>query len=168
MIKPKEPLTTEQETQITTLAAGGWSVNKISKHIGRSRHMVKNHLAKPEVKKTVQDEKAELATIYRDKARMVAVSIDAEDIDKASLQQKAISSGVLLDKSLLLSGDPTINLNIGVFVDAVEKIKLRDKEEQERNWKVAHARIIPDAKDCRVANCPVHSPKLALPAPNEM
>ena len=124
--KPKEPLTTEQKAQIATLSAGGWSQNKIAKQVGRSRTAVKNALAEPEMKKAVIDEKQELAELYRSKARAVVTSISDGDISKASLQQKAISSGVLLDKSLLLTGEPTgINVNVLALLDVVEAIKAR-------------------------------------------
>ena len=45
--KTKEPLTTKQKAQIATLSAGGLSQNKIAKHIGRSRHAVKNTCPSP-------------------------------------------------------------------------------------------------------------------------
>jgi hypothetical protein len=121
--KPKEPLTTEQRAQIATLSAGGWSANKISKHIGKSRGAVRNVLAEPEIQRNIVDEKAELAAIYRKKARDVVTSIDAQDIAKASLQQKAVSTGILLDKSLLLAGEPTANLSLTVMLDLVAAIR---------------------------------------------
>ncbi len=104
--KPKTPPNTEERAKIATLAAAGLSQNKIAKIIGRSRHMVKNILGEPEIQRSIQDERAELATIYRQTARTIVESISTEDIAGASLQQKAVSSGILLDKSLLLSGDP--------------------------------------------------------------
>jgi predicted transcriptional regulator len=131
--KPKDPLTTEQKAQIATLSAGGWSQNKIAKEVGRSRTAVKNALAEPEMKKAVIDEKQELAELYRSKARAVVTSISDADIGKASLQQKAISSGVLLDKSLLLVGEPTgINVSVTVLMDVVEAIKARHDTDHPR------------------------------------
>ncbi len=70
----KPSLTTEeQRARITTMAAAGLSQLKISKTIGRSRHMVKNVLAEPEIQKAVKFEKVELAVIFRDKSRDVLV-----------------------------------------------------------------------------------------------
>ena len=91
--------------------------------------MVKNVLAEPEIQQQVQDEKAVLARIFRAKALAVVESISEEDIAKASLQQKSISSGVLLDKSLLLSGDvPPIRVEI--LLAAVDSIRAwRDKQD---------------------------------------
>ena len=123
--RPKFPPSTEERAKITTLAAAGLSQNKIAQTVGRSRHMVKNVLAEPEIQRAVKDEKAELAAIYREKARTIVESISSEDIDSASLQQKAVSTGILLDKSLLLSGDATSNLNVQVLLDVAAAIRCR-------------------------------------------
>jgi hypothetical protein len=120
--KPKFPPTVEEQETIVTLAASGLSQTKIAQNVGRSRKMVKNVLAEPEIQRAVRDEKAELAELYREKARAVVTSISDKDIEKASLQQKAISSGVLLDKSLLLAGEPT-GINVVALLDVVEAIK---------------------------------------------
>ena len=89
--------------------------------------MVKNVLAEPEIQRAVKDEKAELAAIYREKARTIVESISSADIDSASLQQKAVSTGILLDKSLLLSGDATSNLNVQVLLDVAHAIRSREE-----------------------------------------
>jgi len=127
--KPKFPPTVEERATIVTMAAAGTSQSKIAQTIGRSRGMVKNVLAEPEIQQQVQDEKAVLARIFRAKALAVVESISEEDIAKASLQQKSISSGVLLDKSLLLSGDvPPIRVEI--LLAAVDSIRAwRDKQD---------------------------------------
>jgi hypothetical protein len=93
--------------------------------------MVKHTLEEPETQQQVADEKAVLAEIYRRKARRIVESIDEQDIAKASLQQKSISSGVLLDKSLLLTGDmPPIRVEI--LLAAVAQIKdMRAAQEAE-------------------------------------
>lgn len=88
--------------------------------------MVKNVLAEPEIQRAIKDEKAELAQLYREKARDIVMSISSEDIADASLQQKAIASGILLDKSLLLSGDATSNLNVQVLLGLVDTIRESD------------------------------------------
>jgi hypothetical protein len=120
--KAKTPLTTEEQAQITTMAAGGVSQNRIAKTIGRSRHMVKNTLAEPEVIQAVELEKAELAELYRDKARAVLVSINDADIEKASLQQKSVSTGILLDKALLLSEGPPV-FDVHILLDIAAMVR---------------------------------------------
>jgi hypothetical protein len=129
--KPKFPATVEEQETIVTLAASGMSQNKIAQTVGRSRGMVKNVMADPEVQRQVTDEKAELAQLYREKARRIVVSIDDQDIAKASLQQKSISSGVLLDKSLLLTGDvPTFRVEI--LLAAVQEIRDQRRVQDDR------------------------------------
>jgi hypothetical protein len=123
--KPKFPPNVEEKQAIVTMAASGLSQNRIAQTVGRSRHMVKNVLAEPEIQRAVKDEKAELAVIFRDKARDVLCSISAQDIAGASLQQKAVSSGILLDKSLLLTGDATSNINVKVLLEVAEAIRNR-------------------------------------------
>ncbi len=125
--KPKTPPTTEEQETIITMSAAGVSQNKIAKTIGRSRHMVKNTLAEPEIRRAVKDEKTELAAIYRDKARTIVESISCGDIENASLQQKAVSTGILLDKSLLLTGDATSNINVQVLLDVAHALRDRDR-----------------------------------------
>ena len=124
--RPKYPPTTEERETIITMSAAGVSQNKIANTVGRSRHMVKNVLAEPEIQRAIKDEKAELAQLYREKARDIVMSISSEDIADASLQQKAIASGILLDKSLLLSGDATSNLNVQVLLGLVDTIRESD------------------------------------------
>lgn len=104
--------------------------------------MIKNTLAQQEIQKAVGDEKKELAELYRGKARAVLTSISDADINKASLQQKSISSGVLLDKSLLLLGEATANIDVRVLLDVCQLIRdQRDKEDeaQQKQWERTHA-----------------------------
>ena len=111
--KPKLPPTVEETETIVTLAASGMSQTKIAQTVGRSRGLVRNMMEEPEIQEKIGDEKSVMAKLYRDKARRVVDSINDVDIEKASLQQKSISSGVLLDKSLLLSGDlPQVSVTV--------------------------------------------------------
>ena len=127
--KPKLPPTVEETETIVTLAASGMSKTKIAQTLGRSRGMVTNMMEEPEIQEKIGDEKSVLAKIYRDKARRVVDSINDVDIQKASLQQKSISSGVLLDKSLLLSGDLP-QVSVTVLLDLVTAARdMRDAED---------------------------------------
>jgi hypothetical protein len=118
----------EKET-IKILAADGQSATKIGKQVKRNPHTVRKFLAEPEVERQVQDEKSVLAAKYRGKALKVLESINDEDISKASLQQKSISSGVLLDKSLLLTGEMP-SINVTVLLDAVSAIRAMRRNPQ--------------------------------------
>src|SRR5271157_1611848 len=140
--KGGEPLTTEQQQQAATLSAAGWSTNKISKTIGRSRNAVKRHLATPEAIAEVRDERAGLVEIYRDKARACVVAIDDDKIAKASALQLATASGICLDKSLLLAGRPT-SIHVVALLEVAELIREQDdaeSEQRQRNATIIRAR----------------------------
>ena len=127
--KPKLPPTVEETETIVTLAASGMSKTKIAQTVGRSRGMVRNMMEEPEIQSKIGDEKSVMAKIYRDKARRIVDSINDVDIEKASLQQKSISSGVLLDKSLLLSGDLP-QVSVTVLLNLVQAARdMRDAED---------------------------------------
>ena len=88
----------------------------------------------------VRDEKAELSTIFKDKARAIVESIDGEVISKGNLLQRATSAAICLDKSLILAGEmPTVNLSI--MLDLVQAIRTRRDEESERQFQQAKARL---------------------------
>ena len=142
--KPKEPLTVEQKQQAIIMGAAGHSCNKISQAIGKDRVAIKRHLETPEAIAEVQDERAELVDIYRDRARACVVAIDDEKIQKASALQLATSSGILLDKSLLLSGKPT--QNVAVIVEVLDVLVQRRDEEEERQYQEAHSRLLAENK----------------------
>ncbi|MFZ0963674.1 MAG: hypothetical protein WAO35_22650 [Terriglobia bacterium] len=120
--KPKFPPTVKEETEIVTLAAG-LSQTHVAESLGRSRSLVKSTLDKPEIQRAVQGEKLELSQIYREKARAVVTSISEANIKDASLQQKCISSGILLDKSLLLAGEATSNVNVRLMMEVLAAIR---------------------------------------------
>ncbi len=133
-----EPLTTEQQQQATTLAAAGYSQTKIAKAVGRSRNAVKRYLGTEEASAIVRDERAELVEIYREKARDCVVAITDDKIARSSALQLATSSGILIDKSLLLSGHPTA-INVSVLVDLLDAIRAQDDAESERQQQEAKA-----------------------------
>ena len=106
---------------------------RIAKTLNRSSHTIKDFLSKPEVVTAVRDEKSELARVYKEKARKVVESISDTDISKASLQQKSISSGILLDKSLLLTGEGPASINVTVLLDVAQMIRgARDAQDPRR------------------------------------
>jgi hypothetical protein len=135
--KPKEPMTVEQKQQAITMAAAGHSCNKISQAIGKDRVTIKRHLDTPEAIAQVRDERTELVELYREKARDCVAAIDDEKIAKASALQLATSSGILLDKSLLLSGKPT--QNVAVIVQVLDMLAAKRDEEDERQLQEAKA-----------------------------
>lgn len=139
--KPKEPMTVEQKQQAITMAAAGHSCNKISKAIGKDRLTIKRHLETPEAIAEVSEERTELVELYRQKARDCVAAIDADKIKKSSALQLATSSGILLDKSLLLSGQPT-SINVVALVEVADLIRARMDAEDERRWQEDHALLL--------------------------
>jgi hypothetical protein len=138
--KPKTPATVEETETIVTLAASGMSQTKIAQTVGRSRGMVRNMMEEPEIQEKIGDEKSVLAKIYRDKARRVVDSICDLDIEKASLQQKSISSGMLLDKSLLLVGDlPQVSVTVLLnLVQAARDMRDADDARLRAEYRATH------------------------------
>jgi len=124
--KPKLPPTLEERQQIITMAAAGLSQNKIAQTVGRSRHMVKNVLAEPEIQRAIGDERAELSALCKDKARAIFVSISSGDFDKSNLLQKATAGAIMIDKALLLAGEAT-SINVQVLLDVAHAIRDRDR-----------------------------------------
>ena len=135
---PRTIMTTEQQQQSVTLAAAGWSQERIAKATGRSRESIKRHLDKPEVMDMVVTEREEMIEIYRDRSRACAVAITDDKISKASALQLATASGILLDKSLLLSGQPT-SIHVTALVDVLDVLRVRSDEEIERQWQQSQA-----------------------------
>ena len=122
--KGRLPLTTAQKQEAIVLAAAGYAPSRVAKTMGKSRLMVKRHLEAPETIAMVRDEQAELVELYRQKARDCVAAIDDDKIAKASALQLATSSGILLDKSLLLSGQPT-SINVVALMDVAKLIRER-------------------------------------------
>ena len=122
--KPKRPPSLEEREQIITMSAAGVPKHRIAKTLKRDPKMVKRVLADPDVLEAVSDERTELVEIYRDRARACVIAIDDEKIAKSSALQLATSSGILLDKSLLLSGQPT-SVNVVALMDVAELIRER-------------------------------------------
>jgi len=138
-------MTTEQQQQSVTLAAAGWSQERIAKATGRSRESVKRHLNDPQVMDMVSNEREEMIEIYRDRARACAIAITDEKIQKSSALQLATASGILLDKGLLLSGQPT-SIHVTALVDVLDVLRVRQDEEIERQWRQAHASPLAENK----------------------
>jgi len=124
----KRLLTDAEKQQITSWSADGWTPYKIAKHLGRSAHTIARYLKQPEVVAAVKDEKAELSRKYQDKAKVILETIDGPIIQKAGLKDRAIASGICLDKSLALSGEqPSINLV--ALLDVAELLRSQERGE---------------------------------------
>jgi len=119
----KEGLSEEEKTQVMTLAADGWPPYRIGKHLKRSPHTIKKFLRQPDVVKEVKDQRTALADKYEAKAERILDSISDEDLKRASLQQKSISSGVCLDKATQLRGEGPVSINFHVMIDLLQAVR---------------------------------------------
>ena len=129
-------MTTEQQQQSVTLAAAGWSQERIAKATGRSRNSIKRHLDDREVMDMVRDERTEMVELYRDRARACALAITDEKIQKSSALQLATASGILLDKGLLLSGQPT-SINVVALMEVCDLLRQQGQRESEQRQQQA-------------------------------
>ena len=138
--RPKFPPTVEEKQTIVTMSAAGLSQAAIARRISRSRHMVKNLLAEPSIQRSIQDERAELSVLCKDKGRDIFMSIHSGDIEKANLLQKATAGAILIDKALLLAGEAT-SINVSVLLDVAHAIRARQDADSERQQQQAKARL---------------------------
>ena len=86
-------------------------------------------LRKPEIVKEVNVQREELASMFDNVAERTLAGVTAEDVTKASLQQKMVSAGIAVDKAALLRNElpPTINATLLLDVAAI----IRDKRDNE-------------------------------------
>lgn len=96
-----------EKHQTALLAAQGKSNRAIGRKLGRSDMTVAKVLREPEVIATKENIQERLAGKYEKMAEAILDSISEDDLLKASLQQKSISSATLLDKSRLINGQST-------------------------------------------------------------
>lgn len=128
MSRPKGSvgLTVPEVERAKSLAALGYSYRRIGKELGRSDHAIAKLLRVPEVAAAVVEQKAELSDMFERLAVRTLEAVSAKDIEKASLQQKAISSGIFIDKSRLLRGESTSNVNISALLSVASLLRDRD------------------------------------------
>ena len=69
----------------------------------------------------IVDKKKTLAEKYKQIADVIVKSISPKDIEKASLLQKMTASGIGTDKHLLLSGEPTSNIQTSKKIVIIQK-----------------------------------------------
>ena len=107
---PKRTMTTEERQRVNILAAQGLTPHAIGHEIGRDRKTVLAHLQKPGVPEQVQNIQDRLANKFEQMSERILDAVCEEDLQKASLQQKAVSAGIMLDKSRLIRGNSTMNI----------------------------------------------------------
>jgi Transposase and inactivated derivatives, IS30 family len=108
-----------ERQQISLLRAQGKPPHAIGKILGRSENTVKSALKRPEIAAQVKDFQTRLAGKLEAASERVLDAITDEDVRKAGLKEKALSSCMLIDKARLLRGQSTDN--IGVMVRLVRE-----------------------------------------------
>lgn len=113
----KPGLDTAEKTKIATLAAAGKTPYSIGKEIDRDIRTIRAALKSEEVQAMVQETQERLGLKYQAVAEKILDSITDADLEKASLQQKSISSATMLDKARLALGLTTENIGVrGVVI----------------------------------------------------
>ncbi|MCM0083956.1 helix-turn-helix domain-containing protein [Geomonas sp. Red32] len=105
-------LDTKEKHQIAVLAAEGKSPHAIGKVLGRSHNTISKALKTPEVAEQKEDIQARLADKFEAITERILDGVTPVDIEKASLRDKAVAAGVMLDKSRVIRGQSTQNIAV--------------------------------------------------------
>ena len=116
-----------EKQQIATLAATGKSNRAIARATGRDPKTVASTLKQPEVIEMRENAQELLADKFEQRAETIVDSITTGDIERASLQQKAVSAGILLDKSRLIRGQSNVNIAVMMASLVVEATEARTR-----------------------------------------
>ena len=123
----RSPLMAEEKERAKILAASGQSLRRIARATGRDRSTVTRYLFRPEVRKLVAVNREQLAGMFDSVAHQTLAGVTAEDVERATLQQKLVSAGIAVDKAALLRGEAPMSINLNLFADVAEAIRaLRD------------------------------------------
>lgn len=136
------PLTTEEIAKAKTMAAAGYSCRAIGRALSRSDHTIAKLLSTPAVAEEVGAKKEQLADMFERLAIRTIEAVSEGDIKDASLQQKAVSSGIFTDKMRLLRGESSVNIDVNALLDVAEMLRgerHREDEEQSKRWREEHA-----------------------------
>jgi hypothetical protein len=113
----KPGLDTAEKAMIATLTATGKTPYSIGKEIDRDIRTIQAALESEEVQTMVHETQERLGLKYQAVAEKILDSITDTDLEKASLQQKSISSATMLDKARLALGLTTENIGVrGVVI----------------------------------------------------
>jgi hypothetical protein len=136
------PLSETERERAKVLHASGKTPSAIGKIMGRNRRTVAKYLDKPQVREQVAIQREVLASMCDSIAHRTMSAVSATDIEKASLKDKMISTGIAIDKAACLRGEVPITVNVSVLLDAVSAIRgMRDAEDarQLAEYRATHA-----------------------------
>jgi hypothetical protein len=122
-LKGSLSLTVEEVAKAKSFSALGYSCRHIARELGRSPHTVARLLKTPEVIAEVSTQKLELADLFEKLTRETLESITTSDIEEASLLQRVTSAGIMVDKTRLLRGESTSNIDVHLLLDIASMIR---------------------------------------------
>lgn len=113
MAKNKGQLTFQELEQIKVLKAGGLTIHKIARTIGRDDKTILKALDRPGFKEAVVEEKKTLAEKYEQLNHCCLDSVLLPgEIEKASVDKRVTMAAIATDKLRLLNNESTANLSI--------------------------------------------------------
>lgn len=125
-LKPETGLrmNAKEKHKAAALLATGLTPNAVAKKMGRDAKTIRALAAKPETALMVQDFTERFAGKLEATAEKVLDAVTTSDIEKASLKDKAIASGIFFDKARLARGQSTSNVSV-LFQVAEEAERLQ-------------------------------------------
>lgn len=138
-LKGSLSLTVEEVAKAKSFAALGYSTRHIARELQRSPHTVARLLKTPEVIAEVSTQKLELSDLFEKLTRETLESITMADIQDASLLQRVTSAGIMVDKTRLLRGESTSNVDVHLLMDVVSMLRDEEHRESEATWQRQHA-----------------------------
>lgn len=119
---------TEEREAIKLQLAAGKSISAVSRNMGRSRDTVSR--VKQRHESDIQEIQARLADKFLDTAERALTHITDEKLQTANARDLGILSGVMVDKSRLLSGESTQNVAVlSYFGGLIEAFNSEPPEE---------------------------------------
>lgn len=110
----------QEKQKIAALAAAGKSQRAIGRATGRDNKTIARVLKEPRVIVDRAKMEERLADKFEQLADAILDSVSEDDLLNASLQQKSISAGVMIDKSRVIRGQSNMNIAVILASAAIE------------------------------------------------
>jgi len=160
-IKGSSLLTLEEISQAKTLFAAGHSYRSIARQLQHSPHTVKRALnASAQVVAQIAEIKATLAEKFNKASERFLDAVTDQDVSKLDGYKKVLTAAIACDKSQLLHGLPTENINIAVLLQVAGELRRQERAEDEQQ-NCPSVRTLPAVVE-RVLPVPIAEP---IPAP---
>jgi lambda repressor-like predicted transcriptional regulator len=129
-----ERVDVKEKQMIAALAASGKSQRAIGRATGRDNKTIARVLKEPGVMIDRAKMEERLADKFEQLSEAILDSVSEEDLFNATLQQKSISAGVMLDKSRVIRGQSNMNIAVvlaSVVIEAGKQWKAPDKQKED-------------------------------------